>query len=448
MRDFHESTMTGNSDESASAPAAKLALRWVHPLPAPPPLWLDRSVVLGRDASLDAVLDTPQASRRHAIIERYGPVILLRDLDSKNGVYVNGNRIQTHELCAGDVVRFGDVIAVVSAAPLGSDLGFGDLGDGVFGGYLHAKAFERLRTLAPSGLPLVIEGATGTGKERFAQLAHALSGVRGPFVSVNCSVYNESLAAAELFGHRRGAFTGADNDRSGHIRAAEGGTLFLDELTDLPLGVQPMLLRAIENREVLPLGESRARPINVRFIAASQAPLASAVERGAFRADLWARLEGGLIRLPKLAECREIVPELFIALFRKHAEREPELSAAFVEALCLRNLELNVRGLETFARRMALYGGNERLTVAALRTADEIPAGQRASSASLVAVTAPRVQPEVPGRSERPYTDAEVTALREALARCGGNITQAAAALSISRQRAYRMLAQHKLDEQ
>src|SRR5262249_36399573 len=160
---------------------------------------------------------------------------------------------------------------------------------------------------------------------RFARALHAASGRQGPFLAINAASYSKSIAAAELFGYRKGAFTGAESSSPGHIRAAEGGTLFLDEVLELPEDVQAMLLRVIENLEVLPLGDAPPRPVNVRFVSAAQTPLSSAVQEGRFRADLRARLEGGLIQLPLLGQCREIVPELFCLLFERHAAAPPLL---------------------------------------------------------------------------------------------------------------------------
>jgi DNA-binding NtrC family response regulator len=438
-----DATITSNHDAGSAERATQLALRWVYPDPKRAPTWLTRSLVIGRDASADVIFDRGQVSRRHAEIERCGPVILLRDLDSKNGVNINGKRIRSQELNAGDVVRLGDVVAVVVAATPETDLGFRDFGSGVFGGHRHAQIVEELQALAASQLCIVLQGATGTGKDRFAALIHSLSQRNGPLISVNCAVYTQNLAAAELFGYRKGAFTGADHSSPGHIRAAQGGTLFLDELPELPLDVQPMLLRAIENRELIPLGESRAQSIDVRFVSATQTPLSEAVERGRFRADLRARLEGGVVHLPALRECRELIPELFRALLRRHTQREHEPSASFVEALCLRDFSLNIRELDTLAQRIALQPdvrvallGEVPLTTPPSRTL----ARETLEPAASPSERSARAQLDVPGRPASPYSDEELQQLQQALARVDGNVTRAAQELGITRARAYRML--------
>lgn len=439
--DFADSTITSDGEAQGGAPQPELALRWVFPDAAREPLWLDRTLTLGRDTSADIALPSAQISRRHAQLQVRGPLRLLEDLDSKNGVHVNARAVKSHVLEAGDVVRLGDFVAVVVAAPLNSDLSFRHFVAGIFGGLRHAQAVARLSAVARSQLPVVLEGETGTGKERFAAALHALSERAGPLVAVNCAIYNRTMGAAELFGYRRGAFTGAEQASPGHVRAASGGTLFLDEVLELPLEVQPMLLRALENQEVQAIGEVRVRKIDVRFVAASQVPLASAVERGHFRADLRARLEGQRVSLPALRHCREIIPELFCALYARHSEQRPSFNAGFVEALCLHDFSLNVRELDTLARRLALAPSSDRpLGVEALQDALGSEVRHSAPLAAAPATEAARAQSLIPGRRAGPYSEPELAALRAALERHGGNLTRAAGELGISRQRAYRML--------
>jgi hypothetical protein len=314
---------TANDDpEGQVEPRPSVAIRWVYPLPVRPPLWLERAeIVLGRDSECDESLEGGRVSRKHARLSRSGPLWLVSDLDSKNGLFVNGRRVRSVVLEVGDVLRVGDHVGVCVLAQPGADLSCGDLGYGIVGGRAHRAALQALCAVAKSSLPVVIEGETGTGKERFAAALHTWSGRPGRLSAVNCAVYSKAVAAAELFGYRKGAFTGAEHASPGHIRAAEGGTLLLDELIELPLEVQAMLLRAIEQREVLPLGESRPTPVDVRFVAATQVPLASAVEAGTFRSDLRARLEGAVVRLPSLADCKEIDPSSSLPYFSATAGR-------------------------------------------------------------------------------------------------------------------------------
>jgi DNA-binding NtrC family response regulator len=325
---------------------------------------------------------------------------------------------------------------VMSARP-GSGLHYGSLATSISGGHRHRSAVERGHELAVSPLPLVLEGATGTGKELMARAVHEWSQRTGAFLAVNCAIYSRTMAAAELFGFKKGAFTGAEQSSLGHVRAAHGGTLFLDEVLELSLDVQAMLLRTLELREVLPLGETRAVPVDVRFVVATQLPLADAVAAGRFRADLRARLEGAIVRLPPLAECREIVPELLVELYgRRRAAAPLELSATAAEALCMHGWPLNVRELDMLAGRLAARSVPGRVEVSDLELEAESPANDGTKTGERPAAS------NVPGRrpSSAPYDDVELERLRAALARHAGNVSRAVAELGITRQRAYRML--------
>ncbi|HZL18447.1 MAG TPA: sigma-54-dependent Fis family transcriptional regulator [Polyangia bacterium] len=214
----------------------------------------DRQVV-GRDESCDTVLLGTEISRGHAEFWVDGPVLAVRDLESLNGVFVNGVRRADAPLLPGDVVRCGEWVGVV-VADQGADL-FGEIAPGWFGGSAFRAAVEPARRVAVD-LPIIVQGETGTGKEGAARAFHAWSDRTGPFVAVNCAALPAQLAEAELFGYRKGAFTGADGASPGLFRAANGGTLFLDEVLDLPSAIQPKLLRVLEQREVLPLGETKS----------------------------------------------------------------------------------------------------------------------------------------------------------------------------------------------
>ena len=402
-----------------------LVLRWSYPDPPPKPLALaQRRVRIGRDREADVRLPSARVSRLHAEIVPSGPLHVIVDLDSKNGVFVNGRRVVRAALTPGDVVRIGNFLGVLVEAPVDADLGFGALAAGLFGGHRHRALIEQTRSLSASTLPLVLEGATGTGKEILARAIHGWSGRAGPFLPVNCAVYSPSLAAAELFGFRKGAFTGAEHASPGHVRSAQGGTLLLDELVDLPLEVQAMLLRVLESNAVLPLGDNRPLAVDVRFIAASQAPLAAAVTGGKFRADLRARLEGAVLRLPPLSECREIVVELFSELYRRHSQgAAPEFDVAVAEQLSLHDWPLNIRELDMLARRLAAARAEPR----AIELAElELPL---------------REDEPAPGRRSSPaYEQEEIDGLLAALARHDGNVSRAVLELGISRGKAYRIL--------
>ena len=183
----------------------------------------------------------------------------------------------------------------------GAPDGFTEIAPGWYGGAtLAAAAAPGRRTGAD--LPIIVQGETGTGKEGMARALHDWSGRRGPMVAVNCAALPAELAEAELFGYRKGAFTGADVHSPGLFRAAEGGSIFLDEILELPLPLQAKLLRVLEERRVRALGETRDVPIDVKIVVATQEPLADAVAERRFRADLQARLDGLTLVLPPLRD--------------------------------------------------------------------------------------------------------------------------------------------------
>jgi two-component system, response regulator FlrC len=307
------------------------------------------------------------------------------------------------------------------------------------------------RRTAKGALNVLILGETGAGKERFAHAIHAWSERSGAFLAVNCAGYSESTAAAELFGYKRGTFTGADQASPGHVRAADGGTLLLDEILDLPLSIQAKLLRTLEQREVLPLGETQPKSVDVRFLAASQIPLAEAVARGSFRADLCARLEGMVVKLPSLRERRADIVPLFLELLLKHGHAiRPRLDSKLVERLCLYHWPMNVRELENLARRVAAeHRGAPEVTLQQVHDLFDFGGAQKPTSEPDSArLSEPVSLAESASGSGRrsvpPYKPEEFSALEAALARQKGNLTKAAAELGMTRPKAYRMLKARK----
>jgi len=436
-----QSTLTAESESDASRGEEPLVVRWVFPQPALEPTWLVESkTTFGRDPGSSVLLDSDYVSRQHAVVTRSGQLHIASDLSSKNGIVVNGRVVRETSLSPGDIIRFGNFVGVCLRAPMGADLSSKTLAPGIFGGRALVAAFEHMLELARTDLPVVLVGETGTGKERFARALHDASARRGPFRAVNCSVYSKAMAAAELFGYRKGAFTGAENANQGHIRAAEGGSLLLDELPELAPDVQAMLLRALENREILPLGESRPVPVDVRFLSAAQTPLGAAVDAGALRSDLRARLEGGVVTLPPLRDCRDVVIEMFLSLFELHAGRRPELRTGAAERLCLHDWPLNVRELDTVVRRLSAKSSEHALDRDAIEQAlgasTEEPRGPRSG--------APRSAEGRTNRTKETYRPEEVAALVAAIGRYDGNLTKAASELGIARTKAYRMLRASK----
>ena len=218
--------------------------------------------------------------------------------------------------------------------------------------------FDFLRVIAGSDSTVLITGESGTGKEVVATLIHQSSRRRTrPFVAVSCALFSETLIESDLFGHERGAFTGAIKDRSGRFEMAEGGTIFLDDIDDVPLGMQVKLLRVLQSRTIERLGGTRTVPVNVRVLAGTKRDLKQMVADGHFREDLYYRLNVLPLTLPPLRERREDIPALMESFlsrfFRERGEQPPAISAAAAQAFALHSWPGNVRELENACERIA-----------------------------------------------------------------------------------------------
>ena len=285
----------------------------------------------------------------------------VHDLGSKNGTFLGGNRTGSATLAEGALLQLGRTFFSFRArfqTPEGLDLSAEQLIPGPAGLTTFSPAFQetldRAAAIAPSRVAVLIQGETGTGKEVLAHGLHKLSGRRGLFVAINCGALPANLVESELFGHRKGAFSGADQDRPGLVRTADGGTLFLDEVGDLPLPAQAALLRVLQECEVLAIGAGRPLPVDLRVISATHRDLQKMVQAETFRRDLLARLEGVALELQPLRERSEDVPLVVAALLRKLAPERPDvrLSPEAAQALLEYAWPLNVRELE-----QALAGG-------------------------------------------------------------------------------------------
>jgi DNA-binding NtrC family response regulator len=262
------------------------------------------TVLVGKSHVCEICLDDARVSRRHATLEPRGAELVVTDTESTNGVFVGSVRVGKAWLANGDRVRVGDTTLVVrvTSAPrsvrLSAKTGFGRLvGESV----AMRRLYPMLRKLAAADVPVVIEGETGTGKEVLAESLHD-KGPRanGPFVVFDCTTVASTLLEAALFGHERGAFTGATQRRAGVFEQADGGTLFLDEIGDLDLALQAKLLRALERREVQRVGGEKWIKVDVRILAATRRNLDDAVAKGQFRDDLFFRLAVARVELPPL----------------------------------------------------------------------------------------------------------------------------------------------------
>jgi transcriptional regulator with GAF, ATPase, and Fis domain len=272
-------------------------------------------------AGNDVVLDDDAVSRYHLSItwDEVGP--RLKDLESTNGTYVDGVRTIEAYLRAGSVLRIGrsELTLEDGGRDVDEQLYEGDRFGPLLGrSAVMRRLFALLARVAPTDMKVLIEGETGTGKELCARAIHEHSRRReGPFVTVDCAAMASGVLQSELFGHERGAYTGATERRIGQVEAASGGTLFLDEIGELPLELQPNLLRVLEANEVRRLGSQRATPIDVRVVAATNRDLAREVNRGTFREDLYYRLSIVHVEVPPLRDRREDLPLLVEHLARK-----------------------------------------------------------------------------------------------------------------------------------
>ena len=427
-----ESTVPTGDTGGLEAPRKVLALNWLFPRhkPASHALLASRYVI-GRASGCEIRLESNEVSRRHAEIYRQGPIFVVRDLGSKNGIHVDGERVVHAALSEGQILRISDHICFIEQRDLGVERAgaFGEVGPGLLAGEKLAQLLRPLRSVAQRDLPVIISGETGTGKERVARSIHHWSARAGAFHAVNCAALPAATIEGELFGYRKGAFTGAVQPHVGHIRAAHVGTLFLDEIAELPLETQSKLLRIIEDRQVIPMGESRPIDVDIRILCACQRPLQKLVEAGLFRADLHARLAGYTCVLPPLRARIEDVPQLFSAFLKRYSDDEPPLvEAKLIERLCLYEWPDNVRELELLTRRLvALHGETGRLK------ASFLPAHMLEQPVSSDLASAPDA-----GQDRRAH---DLERLIKALRHSKGNVTKAALRLGFSRQRAYRLMA-------
>jgi DNA-binding NtrC family response regulator len=284
---------------------------------------------------------------------------------------------------------------------------------------------------------VLVSGESGTGKELVARTIHERSALKdGPFVAVNCAGLAETLLDSQLFGHRRGAFTGAIADHDGVFRAASGGTLFLDEVAEIPVALQAKFLRAIQEREVVPIGSTRAVPVDVRLIAATNRDIETEVEAGRFRNDLFYRLNVVRIELPPLRARRDDVPPLvehFIHRYSTQYGVAPKIvPAAVMAALQAHDWPGNVRELQNVVERAFALSDDDTLALADLPRALR-GAPQRAA-----------VPAAAPGPRQT-LDDSERLLIADTLAASGGNKNEAARRLGIDRQRLYRKLRKYGL---
>ncbi|WP_437955582.1 sigma 54-interacting transcriptional regulator [Sorangium sp. So ce119] len=312
----------------------------------------------GARRTLEIRSEDQHMSSKHAVLRQASNRWMVEDLGSKNGCIVNGAQRKRAELVDGDVLEIGytffiyrDSVSLDEEEPsLLDGASLRPLAPGLATMLPSlGRTFARLSLVARSTVPVLVEGEPGTGKELLARAVHVLSGRTGEFVPINCAALPRELIEGELFGYRKGAFTSAVSDSPGLVRASDCGTLLLDEIGDLPAHAQAVLLRVLQEREVRPVGATRAVPVDLRVVAATHQPLDRMVEDGKFRADLLNRLTGHRIELPPLRDRREDLGLLLAALLRRATPEFAErlkIKPGAARALLQHRWDGNVRELE------------------------------------------------------------------------------------------------------
>ena len=325
---------------------------------------------IGKAPENDLVLADEAVSRAHFEIVRDAKGYLVRDLKSTNGTFLDGAEVKEAYLRAGSVIsagacelKFTPFEERIEILPSEKE----QLGEMVGKSPAMREIFGLIERIAPTDATVLIEGETGTGKDMIARTLHQLS-PRGdkPFIVVDCGAVAGTLIESELFGHEKGAFTGAVTARQGAFELASGGTVFLDELGELSLDLQPKLLRVLEQRELRRVGGSKTLKVDLRVLAATRKDLRSEVEKGKFREDLYFRLNVVPITAPALRERREDIPLLIDAMLGKLAPSGLQLSEATRAALMAHDWPGNVRELRNVLERAIALGADPGMLVAPL----------------------------------------------------------------------------------
>jgi DNA-binding NtrC family response regulator len=395
---------------------------------------------VGSASASDLSLSDFTVSRVHCEIRVHPNGVSIKDCGSTNGTYVEGVNVREGDVQPGASVRVGrsvfriDSIDGNSVVPISDNDGFGEL----VGASLEMRqVYAILERIAPTTATLLIAGETGTGKDVAARSLHAASSrASGPFVPVDCGAIPENLIETELFGHVRGAFSGAVGDRRGVFEEAHGGTLFLDEIGEMPLAVQSKLLRAIETRSVRRVGGNAERPVDVRIVAATNRPLAICANQGTFREDLYYRLAVVEVTLPPLRARVEDIPTLAAHFYARFSGTDGPLPDAFVAMLMRRSWPGNVRELRNFIERSVSLGSIHVTSPSARPLATDPRVAVPSTMESMVPLHLPLKD------ARQAWTESfESVYVRSMLKKTGGNLTRAAELAGVNRRFMQRLLA-------
>lgn len=432
-----------------------------------------RSIVFGRSRGnrrKDAVragrieAADPRMSAEHAAVG-LGPspgAVIVEDLGSKNGTWVDGRSVQRSLLPRGGVLRVGNTIAVLcpEASPRTAHSRVLRGLVGVSEAIVSLR--QTIKRLAPEELSVLICGESGTGKELVAQALHDCSGRSGRYVALNTAAVPDSLFESELFGVRKGAFSGADVDRDGYVVEADKGTLFLDEIGDMPPKTQTKLLRTLEESEVTAVGATRPRKVNVRFVAATNADIDAHTSHGDFRLDLLHRLAHFRLTIPPLKERKEDIP-VFWNHFLACQDRKHEAEASLLEALMLYPWPGNVRELRNAAAYYLVQAEDRKEGLVNSLPANIVSHYKRTRNTGSATLPEEAVQPQgrmvpavqalsrsndvVPSNSllpagRRPTRDVLLEALRD----CEGNLAEVGRRFGRHRPQVYRWLKWYDID--
>jgi transcriptional regulator with GAF, ATPase, and Fis domain len=400
---------------------------------------------VGKAVENDLVVTDDTVSRVHFEIVRDAKGYLLRDLRSTNGTFLDGAEIKEAYIRAGSIIAAG--AAEIKFTPFEERIEIlpsekEQLGP-MFGRSLEMREiFGLIERIAPTDATVLIEGETGTGKDMIARTLHELSRrSAGPFIVVDCGAVAGTLIESELFGHEKGAFTGATTTRQGAFELANGGSVFLDELGELSLDLQPKLLRVLEQRELRRVGGSKSIKVDLRIIAATRKDLRSEVDKGKFREDLYFRLNVVPIVAPTLRDRRQDIPLLVETFIKSMAgDREVSLGQEAMAALMAHDWPGNVRELRNVIERALALGTDPQNLVA--------PLGDALLSR---AEAAPEEVPFAAGKSFRDHKEEwnerfERRFLLWLLKRADGNISKAARDADMDRKYLHKLLKKYDID--